>query len=175
VPVLRLDRTCHERLWEHLAGSAERVAFLLSDFDPGPRPAFVVRDVRLMGPGDFDGQDLFHLILNDTAKNDVIRWASDANASLVEVHSHDPGWGLARFSGTDIRGLRAWVPHAMWRLERRPYAALVVAGDSFDGLAWVTGVADPVQLEAIRVDDGTIYQATNLTLARPSASWGEDD
>jgi hypothetical protein len=93
---------------------------------------------------------------------DVIKWAWDKNACLVEAHSHRAG-SLASFSPSDIWGLDEWVPRIWWRLRGRPYAAIVFAGQSFDALAWIDHAQAIEQVERIVVD-GEITRATALTL-----------
>ncbi len=59
-------------------------------------------------------------------------------------------------------GLQEFVPHARWQLGGRPYAALVVAEDSYDGLAWVDESGNPQAIEIIMIDD-KVLDATGLT------------
>lgn len=96
-------------------------------------------------------------------KTEVIKWAWNAGASLVEAHSHSD-LGRAKFSSSDLWGFREWVPHLFWRLRARPYAALVTAGDTFDALAWIEAADNPEQVERIEVDDEAVLMATGRTL-----------
>lgn len=148
---------------QHLRGRIEQVGFFLADFDQ-ERPAFVLREWRPMPPEAFEFQSAYHVTLRDEVRPEVIKWAWDAGACLVEVHSHGDA-GPAGFSPSDIWGFEAWVPHVRWRLRGRPYAAIVTAGDTFDALAWLNGSAEPSQVERLEVDD-EIYIATALTLSR---------
>ena len=148
---------------EHLRGRIEQVAFFLADFDP-VRQAFMLREWRPMPPEAFDIQSAYHVTLRDEARPELIMWAWDTDACLVEAHSH-AGTGPACFSPSDNWGFEEWVPHVRWRLRSRPYAALVTAGDSFDALAWLDGSDAPTQIERLEIDH-SVCQATARTLPR---------
>jgi hypothetical protein len=150
---------------EHLRGHLEQVGFFIADFDEACR-AFVLREWRAMPPEAFEFQSAYHVTLRDEARPEVIKWAWDAGASLVEVHSHGDH-GRACFSPSDSWGFEEWVPHVMWRLRGRPYAAMVTADDTFDALAWFDGGGEPSQIERLEVE-GEIYPATALSLSSPN-------
>ena len=147
---------------DHLRGRIEQVGFFLADFDV-ERHAFVLREWRPMLPAAFEVQSAFHVTLCDEVRPQIIKWAWDADACLVEVHSHGEE-GVARFSPSDIWGFDEWVPHVRWRLRSRPYVAVVTAGDSFDALAWLDGTPGPSQIEQLEID-GHVCRATSRTLA----------
>jgi hypothetical protein len=147
----------------HLRGHVEQVGFFLADFD-GERNAFVLREWRPMPPEAFEYQSAYHVTLRDEMRPEVIKWAWDADACLIEVHSHGDD-GIAEFSPSDFWGFDEWVPHVRWRLRGRPYAAIVTAADTFDALAWIDANKDPVQVAALEVD-GVSKMATARTLPR---------
>ncbi len=89
-----------------------------------------------------------YLELTDETRAQVIKRAHDLGASLVEFHSHR-SIGPAAFSPSDFSGFGEFVPHVWWRLQERPYAAVVVAKTSFDAIAWVADPRQPETLAAI--------------------------
>ena len=93
-----------------------------------------------LGTDDFEHQSEYHLELTDRTRARIIKHAHDLECSVVEFHSH-PGPWPAQFSPSDFYGLQEFVPHMLWRLKQRPYAAVVVAPSGFDGLAWVGSLA----------------------------------
>lgn len=145
----------------HLRGGVEQVGFFLADTDPMTR-GFAMRDWRAVPPEGVAYRNAYHITLTDEMKNDVIRWAWDAHASLVEAHSHSE-LADAEFSPSDLWGFRDWVPHLLWRLRGCPYGALIAAGDSFDALAWFKTAERPEQVERIELDDG-VLTATRRTM-----------
>ena len=54
---------------------------------------------------------------------------------VAEFHSH-PFNLPAEFSYADYCGLVETVPHMLWRLKRRPYVAVVIGPNDFDGIVW---------------------------------------
>jgi hypothetical protein len=139
----------------------EQLAFLLAEWDRDT--ARVIDSLFIPGTG-FDAQSPWHLTLTDAQRGEVIKWAHDRDGALIEAHAHGGG-GRARFSCTDLEGFEESVPHIMWRLPGRPYAALVVAGSTFDGLAWQAKRQPPVQVDQLVVAGGPRKNATGATLA----------
>ena len=71
----------------------------------------------------------------------------------------------AQFSEYDREGLLETVPHMLWRLAKRPYAAIVVAPSGFDALVWLSDPQKPSALDAL-VAGSQIMKPTNLSLLR---------
>jgi len=90
-----------------------------------------------LGARHFNHQSPNHLELRDEARAEVIKHAHDLSCSLIEFHSH-PGPWPAQFSGSDFAGFREFVPHVLWRLKGKPYAAAVLAPSGVDALAWTS-------------------------------------
>ena len=151
------------RRGEHLRGRVEQVGFFLADFDADAR-AFVLREWRPMPPDAFEYQSAYHVTLRDEIRPEIIKWAWDADACLVEVHSHGND-GIAWFSPSDLLRLRRVGAARALAASRAAYAAIVTAGDSFDGLAWLDEAEQPVQVTALEVD-GVTHAATARTLPR---------
>jgi hypothetical protein len=157
-----------ERLKAHLLpknAREEQAAFL---FAAASVPADELR-LRAIGsymltPSDFDAQHTDYLEITDECKSRLIQHAHQHQLSLVELHSH-PGPWRAAFSPYDLRGLDDTVPHMLWRLKGRPYAAIVVAHTGFDAMVW-TGKGEPACALTALVADGRRLLPTNLTLMR---------
>jgi hypothetical protein len=150
----------YDQLSEHLSQYPERVAFMRS---PLPEDGvFRVEELRLLGRHEFDSQSDAHCEIDDAIRADVIKWAWDHDACLIEAHSHGKILMPARFSQFDITQLAEWVPHVRWRLGGRPYAALVTASREIDGLAWINGATEAI--ESIFVDGRAPIETTELSL-----------
>ena len=160
---LSISETHYTRLSQHLLPKntdMEQAAFLLCTYAPAQQ-IFECEDLILIRPRQFAIHSAYHLELDDATRGQVIKAAHDRQCSLVEAHSH-PFSSTARFSGSDFDGLAEFVPHVWWRLRHRPYAALVFAPKSIDGLAWIDGPDAPEGLAAVRVGDQAI-QTTGLS------------
>jgi hypothetical protein len=148
-------------LERHLQERAEQVAFMLANVDG---ETFAVTELRLLTSTDYAHQSDWHVHLMDQARPDLLQWATGADAALVEAHSHGLE-GCPSFSGSDQAGFSEWVPHVRWRLQGRPYAALVQAGAAWDGLAWFNGGPEPVTAIEF-VDSDRVVEMTGATLPR---------
>jgi hypothetical protein len=158
---MSIEGELYQAARDHLASGPEQAGFFLAAYVVETR-TFVLRDWRAIPASGFEIRNDYHLTLRDEVGGEAIKWAWDAGACLVEAHSHGPA-GAAGFSPSDVWGLDQWVPQVRWRLRRRPYAALVTAGGSFDALAWIDESETPEQITHLAVD-GQVYLPTRRTL-----------
>ena len=105
---------------------------------------------------------VYHFELAPRVRAQIIKRAHDLSASIVEFHSHRGPWS-AEFSTTDMIGLEEFVPHVRWRLKGKPYFAIVLSQNGFDGLAWITNQTSPQYIDGI-VTDGALHEPTRLSL-----------
>ncbi len=165
---LRLEVGLACAAYQHLAGGVDRLGFFLADVDGS---AFTLRDWRPIGSTALEHAGYGHTALTDDAAVEVIRWAHQHDASLVEVHSHGH-FAPAAFSPIDVTGLNEWVPAVRWRLRGAPYAAAVVAADTVDAWAWIAATTEPAQVDAVVVGGTDIIRTTGATLERIYAQPG---
>jgi hypothetical protein len=161
--LIRIDQELYHDVRIHLRGRLEQAGFFLADFDVHDR-TFVLRQWRPIMRDGYDVQTAYHITLRDEVRPEIIKWAWDADACLVEAHYHSDD-GNASFSSSDVWGFEVWVPHVRWRLRGRPYAAIVMAGEAFDGIAWIDAVDKPEQVDFLEVS-GNRYAATAQTWRR---------
>jgi hypothetical protein len=140
----------------------EQVAFAFASFARG---RFDIVEVQAMGGRDIASRSDRHVELREDVRPALIRSASDRGLSLIEAHSHGPR-GHAAFSPSDMRGFHDWVPHLWWRLGGMPYAALVMAGEAWDGLAWISSPTEAQPVCAIEVSQ----DAADMRLIVPSGA-----
>jgi hypothetical protein len=150
--LLELPANAWSAIGAHLlpsSASCEEAAFLFAEVAEKP-DAVTLRmlEWRAVPPEGFALRSPYYLQLTDVTRAAMIKRAHDLSAALVELHSH-PFQACAEFSPSDLSGLSEFVPHVRWRLRRRPYAAVVVARDSFDALAWADDQNHAFRLTAI--------------------------
>ena len=155
--LLHLPYSVYEEVWTHfLAEGAERESagfiFAVPRSQDGDTQVFEYVEWYPVPPDGFVERSWYHLELTDEVRGSVIKRAHDLGASIVEFHSH-LGTQPAAFSYTDQRGLREFVPHVWWRLRKKPYFAVVVTHNDFDGLAWISDPKKPQHLDGIMVGD----------------------
>jgi hypothetical protein len=155
-------------LWQHLLPDplrAEQAAFLFANVfmnDSGIK--MLVREIYFAPDSDFASQESDYLELSNEARISIIKNAHRTGTSIIEAHSHPfPSKWAAAFSLADISGFQETVPHMWWRLDKRPYAAIVVAPTGFDALIWHESPEMPVQVDGLLVD-GNLNPATRMTL-----------
>lgn len=137
---------------------------------------FSIVDFETVQGADVESRSDFHVTLADEIRPRLIKAAADRALCMIEAHSHGP-CGYAQFSPTDLTGFAEWVPHVRWRLAGRPYAALVMAGTTWDALAWVDD-GPPQGVTAIDITSGaqsdatiTPTNATAAALASKARAW----
>ena len=170
--ILRLDKDRQVRLWSHLLREGtvrEQAAFLFCKTEAVDNGLmFEAIDQDFLDPDDFSAQHIDYLELTDETRIRLIRRACVLGVSLAEFHSHPSSW-LAAFSLSDRMGLKETVPHMRWRLQKRPYLAVVVAPTGFDALVWSRDAKTPEPLAGIDID-GVLMTPTNASLG----GWDDD-
>lgn len=161
---LTISRPLHRQLLNHLfSGTTEQLAFLLATQTESSEPGLNVEAVHCIPPDGFAVQTAYHLSLTSETRAEMIKWAWDLGASLVEAHSHLDHVD-AMFSPTDLAGLREFVPHVWWRLQARPYAALVFSPQGYDALVWTKSPNVAHELTALRVPGQSDQRPTSLSI-----------
>lgn len=125
-------------LMSHLfQGDIEQGAFLLAQVEKRPSLfQLTTFGLILIPPTGWKIQSAYHLEMSETERTRIMKEARDKSCSLVECHSH-PGTGnFAELSYSDHIGLKEFVPYVRWKLDGRPYGALVWGESSFDGRVW---------------------------------------
>jgi len=148
---LAFDLDLWLKIHQYLNDADERAVFL---FVQAAKPDSAIwRPVEqwfLDPEKDYDESSELHVALAPHVMPQVFKTAHDTSAAVVEIHGHYWPGDHTRFSTYDVAGLEQLVPQMLWRLPGRPYFALVVGSDSFDGLVWSTRddarVIEPLQL-----------------------------
>jgi hypothetical protein len=162
---LSIPAAIYDDLLAHLSSSrVEQVAFLFTE-PLVDGPPLRVAEIYAVPRAGFDVQTGYHVALTDAVRGEVIKRAHDVGGCLVEVHSHGGGPSVW-FSGSDLYGFEDWVPHVRWRLRRRPYVALVFAGEAFDALVWEGEDDAPTPLCRLEIDGRESQAPSGITLRR---------
>ena len=158
----------YKNLWEHLLprrAEYEQAAFIFAGIsNSGGELKLACQEWYAVPPTGFLIQSADHIELGDEIRAVVIKRAHDLGACLVEFHSHLYS-GEVGFSSSDLAGLKEFVPHVMWRLKGRPYAAVVVGKSGFDSLIWPNSDAKPRLLSELHVGK-RLLRPTGATLRR---------
>ena len=129
----------------------EEVGFIFADIiRTNSEVRFLFREWYHIQPSQYDVQTAGHVFLRDDMRPIIIKRAHDLRAAVIEIHSH-LGNGPAQFSSSDLLGFTEFVPHVRWRLDGRPYAAIVFTRSDFDALAWIGDGSKPILLTRIEI------------------------
>ena len=165
---LHLPEGLYEELRAHLLpprNVLEQAAFLFAKASQDQTSTrFDVAAVQKLTSSDFDEQGPGYLELADEMRKRLIKRAHDLGMSLIEMHSHPMPWP-AQFWNTTAKVCWRRSPHMLWRLAKRPYAAIVVAPSGFDALVWLSDPHKPSALDAL-VAGRQIMKPTNLSLSQ---------
>lgn len=152
-------------LLEHLDprnASAKSAAFLIASCERSPTSQTLGWiETHRLGPEHLACVASDYIELRDETRAALIKRAHMLDGCLIELHSHLGSWPAA-FSEADLAGLAETVPHMLWRLPARAYAAVVVARSGFDALVWDT-TEQPLALDAL-ISGSRVLRPTNLTL-----------
>ncbi len=119
--------------------------------------------------GDFiyidDNEDRYYLETKDEIISKIIKKAFLKNFSLCEIHSHPFSFSNTTFSEFDLSELAEFVPYIFWRLEKKPYIALVFGRSDFDAKVWLKDGNTSVRLNSIIVNK-KFLKPTNISFQK---------
>lgn len=169
---LRITEHTWDQVQNYLDHHSERMAFFAATVTDGTEATeddWTVVKVMYLDDTDYAYQGWAGVELADHIRPKTLKWATEHEAALVEIHSHGPGVKATTFSTTDLRGLTETTPSLLWRLGGRPYAALVVGGrDDHDSLTWTAKDIPPAPITVLIIGTTTTLP-TGRALARLAA------
>jgi hypothetical protein len=162
-----IPRAMHKELVEHLfRGTLEEGAFIFARASETEGSlALVGVDLYLVPPAGWLAQTSFNLEMTDEERARVLKLGRDGGLCLVDCHSHRRLGEDVSFSWSDRLGIQEFAPYVRWKLDRRPYAAMVFGESSVDAVMW-----DGDFQQANQVDE-IIIQGEPTELLVPTQSW----
>lgn len=152
-----------QQIHQHLDVTVERAGFLFAKPVDSNSETWQVVDSQLLSDNDsYESSSELHLSLADEVRPTVIKRAHDSETAVIEFHGHYWPGSSTRFSSYDLHGLAEFAPHMLWRLPNKPYFAMVIGPQSFDGLVW-NDKSNPEILEAIVIGEQELIP-TGLSL-----------
>lgn len=95
-----------------------------------------VMDFYLIPPKGWEVQLEFHLEMKDTERAKLMKFAQDGDYAIIDCHSHPHSGGGVEFSSSDRIGIAEFAGYAKWKLDGKPFTALVWGESSVDAVAW---------------------------------------
>lgn len=156
-----------EPLQQHLfQNDIEQGAFLFARAEHNADGlALVVEDSYLVPPRGWEVQMEVYLQMKDSERAKIMQLARAKNLCAIDCHSHPHAEGDVWFSPSDVAGITEFADYAKWKLDGRPFAAIVWGEASVDAVVWRGDFAGPMTAAEIRIV-GATPQALN-----PTNSW----
>lgn len=117
--------------------SVEQGAFLFARLDiafTGLR--LVVEDFYLVPDLGWEVQMDAYLQMRDSERAKIMKLARDKSLAAIDCHSHPHSREDVWFSPSDIAGIKEFAQYARWKLNGRPFAAMVWGEQSVDAVVW---------------------------------------
>lgn len=125
----------------------------------------VVEDFYLVPPRGWEVQVEVYLQMRDSERARIMKLARDKNLAAIDCHSHPHANDDVRFSSSDVAGITEFAQYAKWKLNGKPFAAMVWGEESVDAVIWQSDFAS-----AERVQETQIVGSAGSILS-PTGSW----
>jgi hypothetical protein len=157
-------------LREHLfQNEVEQGAFLFARQDAaavGLR--LVVEHLYLVPPLGWEVQMEVYLEMRDSERAKIMKLARDKNLAAIDCHSHPQAGERVRFSPSDVAGITEFAQYARWKLDGKPFAAIVCGEESVDAVVWHGTFSQAEPVHEIRVSGNP------PRVLVPNGSWFRD-
>ncbi|MHB8732283.1 MAG: hypothetical protein ACYDAB_10905 [bacterium] len=172
-----LERTVRAHLFQN---NLEQGAFLFGrPIESADVLRLEVADVYLVPPEGWETQHDVYLEMTDAERAQIMKLARDGRFAIADCHSHPASGDDVWFSPSDRRGITEFAAYAKWKLDGRPYTAMVWGEASLDAVAWYGDFrqAQPVHQVHVLTAPPTIWtpRGTWSLERRSSRDEGGDD
>jgi proteasome lid subunit RPN8/RPN11 len=126
-----------------------------------------VVEFHLVPPEGWLVQEPYYLEMDDAERSRIMKRARDGGWAVIDCHSHPSS--TAFFSPSDRRGAAEFAEYARWKLDGKPFSAVVWAPETVDAVVW-DGVRQttPAPIKVIRI------VGSEERLLVPEATWSTE-
>lgn len=125
----------------------------------------VIADFYLVPPRGWEVQMEIYLQMKDSERAKIMKLAREKNLCAIDCHSHPHAGDDVWFSPSDVAGITDFAQYAKWKLDGKPFAAMVWGEASVDAVLWHDDFTSAQRVAAVK-----IVGNTNQTLI-PTGSW----
>lgn len=167
--VLIIPEDIHWVLREHLfQNELEQGAFLFAHTVNGSDEfGLEATDIYLIPPRGWQVQLDVYLEMKDSERAKIMNIARTRGLAVIDCHSHPNSEDEVWFSPSDHLGTIEFASYAKWKLEGRPYAAMVWGTLSVDAVIWYDTFVEAYQVDEVRV----IGSSTEIMI--PRRTWSK--
>lgn len=159
-------------LKKHLfQNKVEQGAFLFSKVLESPEELRLEAvDLYCVPPDGWEVQEKYFLEMKNDERARIMKIARDGDFAIVDCHSHPRQGKLVCFSPSDCKGIEEFATYARWKLDRRPYAAMIWGEASIDGILWHGDFTKPHFIDEIQIigKKPTVLLPRNIWYLKPA-------
>lgn len=108
-------------------------------------------DAYLIPPEAWHVQLEVYLEMKDAERAKVMKIARDGGYALADCHSHPDSGSEVWFSPSDQVGIAEFADYAKWKLDGKPYAAMVWGEASVDAVVWHDRFLSPYPIDEVHI------------------------
>ncbi len=108
-------------------------------------------DAYLIPPDGWQVQLEAYLEMSDAERAKIMKIARDGNFAVVDCHSHPGSEDHVWFSPSDRDGITEFAAYAKWKLDGKPYTAMVWGESSVDAVAWCGSFTEARRVSEVRI------------------------
>jgi homogentisate 1,2-dioxygenase len=144
-----LEKTLRRHLFQN---ELEQGAFLFAHVTATAGDiSLEAKDIYLIPPDGWQVQLEVYLEMKDTERAKIMKIARDADFAVIDCHSHPGSGDDVWFSPSDQAGISDFALYVKWKLDGKPYAAMVWGESSLDAVAWHSNFAEVQQVDEVRI------------------------
>jgi hypothetical protein len=158
----QIYRKVHGHLFQN---KVEQGAFLFARHEQGQNSRLVVVDFYLVPRRGWEVQEELYLEMRDSERGKIMRLARNKKLAAIDCHSHPHAEDDVWFSTSDVAGITEFSKYARWKLDGKPFVAMVFGKNSVDAVQWDEDFVEARPVDAIRVRGKSIGRLV------PNGSW----
>ena len=155
------------KLREHLfQNEKEQGAFLFARATTGDGGVNLIAEHFYLVPArGWEVQMEVYLEMKDSERGKIMKLARDKNLCAIDCHSHPHSGADVWFSPSDIAGISDFAQYARWKLNGKPFAAMVWGDESLDAVLWSGEFAEAQRVHEVQ------FLGTEQQIHLPRGSW----
>lgn len=169
----KIDRVVRAHLFQ---SNLEQGAFLMANVELNKkRICFDVVDVYLVPKEGWQVQHEVYLEMKDSERAKIMNLARQGGYAVIDCHSHPDSDSRVAFSPSDRLGITDFAAYAKWKLDGKPFAAMVWGERSVDAVIWWGDFLQPELVDEVQIRSNpiiTIKPQGSWQINKPRPWWG---
>ncbi|MBI4167596.1 MAG: hypothetical protein HY515_01425 [Candidatus Aenigmarchaeota archaeon] len=160
--VVAIPQNIESALYQHLfKNKVEQGAFIFArPIESSTELRIEAVDVYLIPPSGWQAQLDVYLEMTDAERAKIMKIARDRNLAVIDCHSHPGSKDNVWFSPSDRRGIREFATYVKWKLDGKPFTAMVWGESSVDAVIWHGDFKDAQTVDEICITGSTPISIT---------------